>query len=43
MKQKPKNGAGLHVFVATGGKPKDYEGTKGLSPKTVPNIKSNKK
>lgn len=25
-KRKPKQGAGLHKFVATGGKPQDYKG-----------------
>lgn len=43
MKQKPKNGAGLHVFVATGGKPADYTGTKGLNSNTVNNLKQGKK
>lgn len=26
--KKAKNSAGLHVWVATGGKPKDYQGSK---------------
>jgi hypothetical protein len=34
---KPKQGMGLHKFVATGGKPKDY---KGCASKTV--VKGNK-
>jgi hypothetical protein len=24
-------GAGLHKFIATGGKPKDYKGSKGMA------------
>lgn len=30
---------GLHKFVATGGKPKNYKGSTGVNEKTVPNIK----
>lgn len=26
MAKKPKKGLGLHKFIATGGKPKDYSG-----------------
>lgn len=26
----PKQGQSLHVFIATGGKPKAYKGTKGI-------------
>lgn len=37
--KKPVNGAGLHAFIATGGKPADYQGTKGLNSATVPNSK----
>ncbi len=33
------NGAGLHAFIASGGNPKDYQGTKGISNETVNNIK----
>lgn len=29
LKAKPKQGEGLHKFIATGGKPKDYKGSKG--------------
>lgn len=39
-KRAPINNDGLHHYVATGGKPKDYEGTKGLNNDTVPNIPS---
>lgn len=35
MAKKPQNGAGLHNFIAQGGKPKDYEGTRGLNAETV--------
>lgn len=35
MSKKPQNGAGLHNFIAQGGKPKDYQGTKGVSAQTV--------
>lgn len=43
MPKKPINGAGLHQFIATGGKPKDYKGDKGLSSKTVNNLSDKKK
>ncbi len=43
MVKKPVNGAGLHLFIASGGKPKDYKGTKGLSSATVNNLKDKKK
>lgn len=43
MKKQNKQGQSLHVFVAAGGKPKDYQGTKGLNSATVPNLKTNKK
>lgn len=43
MKQKPKQGMPLHQFVATGGKPKDYQGTKGLNSSTCPGLKTKKK
>lgn len=39
MNKKPTNSAGLHVFIATGGKPAAYSGTKGINSQTVPNIK----
>jgi hypothetical protein len=32
-------GLPLHQFIAKGGKPKDFKGTKGLNPKTVPGVK----
>lgn len=35
-KKQPVQGAGLHMFIATGGKPEDYEGTKGMNKDTVP-------
>lgn len=34
-RSKKLNGAGLHQFVAAGGNPKDYKGTKGISKATV--------
>ena len=40
--KKGKNGAGLHQWIATGNSPKTYEGTKGVTPATVPNIKKKK-
>lgn len=43
MEKKPVQGAGLHAFIATGGKPEDYEGTKGLNSETVPNYKEEAK
>lgn len=39
---KAKEGMPLHQFIATGGKPKDYKGTKGVSNETIPNIKRTK-
>ncbi len=42
-KKKPVNGAGLHVFIATGGKPKNYQGTKGITAQTVNKNKKNGK
>lgn len=31
----PKQGMSLHHFIATGGKPKNYQGSKGIDSKTV--------
>ena len=31
LKNKPKKGMSLHKFIATGGKPKDYNNTNGTS------------
>lgn len=42
-KKKPVNGAGLHLFIATGGKPRDYERNKGLNNKTINNLGKKKK
>lgn len=41
MAQK-KASKGLHKFIATGGKPKDYKGSQGVNEKTVPNISKKK-
>lgn len=35
MEKKKVQGAGLHMFIATGGKPKDYQGTRGVNSSTV--------
>lgn len=35
MQQKPKQGMGLHQWIAAGGKPKDYQGTKGINANTI--------
>lgn len=43
MTNKSKGVRGLHKFIATGGKPKDYEGCQGVSSKTVPGWKGGKK
>lgn len=43
MKKQPVNGAGLHKFIASGGKPADYKGTKGITPETVNKKSDNKK
>lgn len=32
-KAKPRQGTGLHKFIATGGKPPDYQGSKGVMKK----------
>lgn len=34
-----KEGMPLHQFIATGGKPKDYEGAKGVDSTTIPGYK----
>lgn len=34
--KKSQNSIGLHQFIATGGKPKDYKGSKGINSSTVP-------
>lgn len=39
MKNKTPNGVGLHQWIAQGGDPKDYKGTKGLNSETVNNLK----
>lgn len=39
MKAQPKQGMPLHQFIAVGGKPKNYQGCKGVDSKTVNNIK----
>lgn len=42
LKQQSKGarkGMPLHQFVATGGKPQDYEGCKGVTKETVPGYK----
>ncbi len=39
-KKAPKNSAGLHQFIAKGGKPSAYKGTKGaMPPKMAPKKK----
>lgn len=35
MKATPKQGSGLHHFIAVGGKPKNYQGSKGVNSNTV--------
>lgn len=42
MAEKKKISKGLHKFVASGGKPKDYKGSTGINEKTVPGITSKK-
>lgn len=34
-----RSGMPLHQFIATGGKPKDYESCKGVNSKTIPGYK----
>jgi hypothetical protein len=45
MKHKPKSSKGLplHQFIATGGKPSQFEGCKGVSSETVPGYKKGRK
>jgi len=38
MKKVAKQKAGLHHFVATGGKPKNFKGCQGVNPATVPGV-----
>lgn len=39
MKKVAKQKAGLHHFIATGGKPKSFEACQGVSKATVPGYK----
>lgn len=41
-KSKAKPKMSLHHFIATGGKPKDFEGCQGVSDKTVTGYKGKK-
>jgi hypothetical protein len=39
MTKTAKQGIKLHKFIASGGNPKDYQCSKGVSAKTIPGIK----
>jgi hypothetical protein len=41
-KAAPKQKAGLHHFIATGGKPKDFQGCQGVNSETVPGYREKK-
>ena len=42
LKSKPKQGQPLHQYIALGGNPKDYQGSKGVNSETVNEIKKKK-